>query len=440
MNLKEQISEIAPRSAIKNVSFISAGKFCQYVSGFLYTVFAARLLGAAGYGQLCVVMATVYLFTLPFDFKFSSPLVKLIGERINGKRETRVRAIVQSALILQFISAFLFGLVFLLFLLTFSENYQLLQDWSTALGLFGLSEILHRPRTMFTSILTGLQAYKCYTLSAMFVTICRDIVPIIFMFSHGIVGACFGYLVAEIINLLFFTGMFIWLEGPTIILSVFSIPEKLKQITKTFFYNSRSNYLASICKRGYTETLQLILGGLTGTSGVGYYKIGRQFKKLFTLAVTPVSTYLYPRLVEKWSQENKTEFFYTLRKYFYLIGGSGLSLAIVLSATTPWLIPLFYGKGFLPSIPVVWIILPAAFITQLLSIFPNIAFTVSEQRTILNVAIFELLVGLPLVFLLVYNFGYLGAAWAFALKIYITSIYKISFFYKKFGWQWILPV
>ena len=439
MNLKNTISKIAPWQATKNISLLSSGKFIFYTTGFLYGIFAARILGASGYGQLTVVMATVYLLSLPFDFKIESTMVKLIGERLKNNEELRVSSILKNSFLIQFVGLFLFGVIFLGFLFLFSEKYTLFRDWSTALGLFGLSELIHRPRKTLITALTGFQKYTAYTISAVFTNVSRDIFPVIFMFTHGITGACFGYLLAELINILFISAFYLRIWGQTIIKNILIGPRNLKKTLTKLFYNTRSNYLASMCKRSLAEILNLILGGYIGTRELGFYRVGLRFKPIFSFLIGPITTYLYPRFIEKWQKESKAEFFYTMRKYFYLTAVSGLLLCLMISVVTPWLLPFLYGQDFLPAIPIVWILLPAILVAKIFSIFENIAFVVSEQRSILNAAFLELITGILLAVLLVYYFGFHGAAWAYAGKIYITSIYKAGFFYKKFGKKWLFP-
>jgi len=436
--MKELFLRWIPLEAIKNISIITIGKFFSYGAGFLYVVFAARILGSDGYGRLVQIMAIVYLFSLPFKFNLSAAAVKLFKERLAGDREERIKELAQSTAFGQVVGSAGFSLVFFIFLIFGAVYWPRFEAWQTALGLFALSEVLHLVRLPFTSILEAYEKFGWRTATAVYTSLWRDFFTVIMMIWGGVLGACLGYLIGEIFIALFiFVISFINWGRETCKLFTISF-NPLKDTLYVLYRNARSNYVADVLKRGYKELQKIILGEFVGDAGVGLYSIALKFQKFFQFMASPVGIYLYPRLVEKWNRLRE-EFYYTLRKYFYQMGAANVALAVVLGLLTPWLVPLLFSSEYLPSIPLVWIMLPAFAVSQLFSIFRRMTFVISQQRALLFESSIKFIVGLPATVFLVSQLDYTGAAWAHAITFYAVVLYQVYFFYKHFKWRWIVP-
>ncbi len=436
--MKNLLKRWFPANALKNISIISIGRFFTYFAGFIYGVAGFRILKPRGFGQLALIISAVRVFSLPVDLRLGSPILKLIKERLTGKLPNRNRNIIRGGLIIQTVSAILFGLTFLIFLWFFTPRFQLFYDWQTALGWFALSELLFILRRPINSIFFAYEKFGWQSAYAIWTSLCRDFLPIGFMITGGVQGACQGYFIGELITVLFILVSFLMIWKNITLSSIFDPVFDFVENLKLIFYNTRSNYIAGLFNRGYTEIMQLILGGFAGPTGVGYFNVGKKLQKIFSFTGSPIKTYLFPRFIEKWNV-SREEFYYTFRKYFYQLGPIMFLLMIVLGIASPWLVPQIYGEKTIPALPLVWIMLPAFAIQNLFSIFNNMAFVISRQRALITKSLVTFFTGIPLAIVFIHAFGYTGAAMAFTATAFVVTIYEIYFFQANFGWKWIIP-
>ncbi len=434
--MRKQLLKWIPLEALKNISYISLGKFFTYSGGLFYGIFGAYLLGASGFGQLVLIMATVQTFSLLFQFNLYSPLVKLISERLAGKSTVRNRDIIRVAFLSQAVGGVLFSLLFFLFLWFAAPDTELFGDWQTALGWFALSELLQLLRKPLSAVIIAYEKFGWKSFYSLLYSLCRDYLVVIFMYTGGVQGACFGYFIGELIILAASTGMVLSIWGKRVFRLLLEGLEDSGKITMLIFKNSRSNYLAHVFNKGYNELQKIILGLLVSPAGAGYFTIGLKFQKFFTFSNSTLKTYLFPRFIKKWNS-SRAEFFYTLRKYFLLLGPANLLLALFLAAAAPWLVPLLFSAEFIPSIPLVWILSPGFVIKYLLGIFKEMTFVLGCQRELVKFGFLEFVIGLPLTVLLVGQLGYIGAAWAHTVVILLMGLYQVRFFHLKFGWSWL---
>lgn len=434
--MEEKLKRWVPFSAFLDISLLTSGQFFLYFFGFLYGVFAARVLGPSKLGRLALIIANVRLIASPFFLRFGSPLVKMVKRRLSNENQTGIYGVISGAVWLQLGTSLLFGLVFAVFVFILPPYWELFRDWQIALSFYAGSEMIRlvrKPGPIF-------KAYEQFGYVAVIRSmnaLLRNFVPVIFMF-WGVQAACLGYLMAEIGLLLVVVIMIWWFRDGKLLegfnFDVFSLSDTLYKL----YLNSRSNYLADILKVIFGQIQPLMIGQMIGTREVGFYNIGQKALPLYRFIAKPVRQYLFPRFVDKWERDKK-EFFFTFRKYIYQssIIFSGLGLLVV--GISPWFIPYVYGTSFVPSVPVVFIFAPVVVLNGIFYIFRPVAFSVSKARAIFNVSILRVIIGIPLMFFFTLNYSYLGMAWAFTIMNIITTIYKTYFFQSNFGSRWLIP-
>lgn len=453
------LQDWVPLYALKNISLLSLGNFFTYGSGFLYGVFGAWILGADGFGQLVLIMALVRIASLPLNFRLGSPILKLIRDRLDGETSTRVRDYVRAGLLVQIMAILVFGVGFLALLWMapmfqdtflesavtslpvsiFQEWVHIFRDWQTALVWFTLAEVLQVGRKFVGSVFEAYEKFGFRVFYAIWSSICRDLMVIVFMYFGGVQAACLGYLIGEFLiwGFLVFVSFLIWRRQ----LFEALLDENFSFWTTTYelYRNTRSQYVSSLLNKPYTQLTDLIIGAYVSPSGVGYYNIALKFKQIFQVIIQPVKTYLYPRFVEKWKREDRQEFYYTLRKFFYQMTPTFVFCAILIMVTAPWLVPWLYSPEFEPSIPLVFILMPFFALKNVFNLFTEMSFVVSRQVALVRESLVVLFVALPVNIFLIAKFGYLGATWGLAVKIMLLSMYRGIFFYRNFGWKWIKP-
>ncbi|MFB6347292.1 MAG: lipopolysaccharide biosynthesis protein [bacterium] len=433
MGLLDKIQTFAPFHAVKKISYLSGIRFYTYSTSFLYGIVAARILGPGPLGQLFSIIAMVKLSCIPFQLNTQQTVVKLYGEQEKQPNRTKIFT---TTLLLNLAALCLFLVLFFTALILFFNYWDIYQDWQTSLGLYAVSEALLHLR-IFGSYFQATEQFKWLGVYRLINATGRNLFLIPFLF-YGVQAACLGYLIVELGLFLASILLLLSLYGKKL-LNVLKVNELISyEIINSIYHNTRSNYLANIFNSLFTKGQVLIIHHLVGTKPVSYFKIGKRFRFVFQFFSKPANNYLYPRLVKKWNTD-QDEFYDTLRKYYYQAIPLITTLCLILCVGVIWLIPFLYGPDFSPSITVAWIVLPAVALSNIFALTKSKLFAISKQRVILNVNILQAILGVILALVLTYYFSYIGAAWAFALRMYFMNFYTIRIFFKELGTRWILP-
>lgn len=431
----ERLREFVPIRALRKVSVISFGTTSNFAFGFLYAVLAARILGPSDYGQLVLIVTAVRLLCTPFNLRFGMPLVDFAHK--DSEADVTPSQRILGSILLQGLALVGFGLVFALSLYVIPPYWDLFADWQIALGLYALSEVIFRLRQLTQSVWQTFEYFKSHSAFNFLSATARNVGLIPFMF-YGVQEVTLGYLIVEVLLGCILASYVLYLY----VRRTFRIPGlsvgSLVSVTRELYLHARSNYLAYLIKQAQNHVEPLILGDLMGTAEVGYYKVGQRFNPVFRLFFNPVKTYLYPRLIEKW-KDDRDEFFYTFRKYVYVVTPFFLLVGAVLCLLAPWLIPLLHGAEYGPSVIVVFIMLPPLALEAPFRIFRSLSFVVRKARVILNLYVLRFVVGLPLFLVLTYSYGYVGAAVAGGLISLLVVFYKAQFMVRELGWRWLFP-
>ncbi len=155
----------------------------------------------------------------------------------------------------------------------------------------------------------------------------------------------------------------------------------------------------------------LLLERLRGALEVGYYRAPTLVLEGLTLVPRIFGYALIPTMAATFatSPATVTSLYRRGCKYLLLVG---LPVAIFGALASDRFIPMLFGDGFLPSVPLARILLPAA-VFMFLSNFAETALAcVSRWRTIVIASTLALAVNVVLNLIFIPSHGALGSAWA----------------------------
>jgi O-antigen/teichoic acid export membrane protein len=125
----------------------------------------------------------------------------------------------------------------------------------------------------------------------------------------------------------------------------------LKQIL-TVLKNERIVFLSSIVINVYTTTNTVILGSLAGTVQVGYYSAAMRFIQMAQSIITlPLSNSFFPYVGAAFGK-SKEDGIAAARKIFPIVIIISLFAFLGMVTLGPWVLGIFYGAKFTPSIPI----------------------------------------------------------------------------------------
>jgi O-antigen/teichoic acid export membrane protein len=97
----------------------------------------------------------------------------------------------------------------------------------------------------------------------------------------------------------------------------------------------------------------LILGLVRPANEVAYYRIARSAASLITMPTAPVSSVLYPEMVEAWAHDQVARIKQLVRRYALVTLGIGVALVAFYVVTARWLVEVFYGAEYYDAAPLI---------------------------------------------------------------------------------------
>jgi len=421
----------------RNASWLFGGKTVAGGFSALQTVVLARILGVDDYGLLALIIAYVDILNNFFDFRVWETATKYIGAFwTNGDREKTLSFIKLSYIIditsgiLAFIIAIVTAKIASSYLIHSPNAYTLI--W-----IYSLSLLIDTANSTSDAILRVFDRFKRIAFISSFISLFRLILVILLLYlGMRINGVLFSFVLASFLGF----SIRIWIVSKTLRenqltnwwesdLSV--VKDQWKGIA---WFMGNTSFAGTLSMANENFMGVLFLGYFSGKEAAAYYKIANSFVKLITRIMNPIYEAIYPELV-RISTLNALQDFKRLVKYSTknLIKFT-IPTAIVIIIFANQIINLIFGKEYLPASNALRIITVAVLIPQLTFwIAPALlAFGRPGLRTVMltisNTSYIALL------FLLVPNYSYIGAAFAFlgyAIVNGLTSVICFNAYIKK---------
>ncbi len=356
MFLNEKIKNLFKISFVRDVGMLQVGTVFSAGLAVVASVVFARILGAANYGIYSLIFALVGLVGIFRNLGAERACLTLLPEAYAKKDKQEIRNILTyfvKVTLLVTVTISLIGIIFaplLSDLLYHNLRVGQLARWVL------VADILAAVFLLLTVSLQSIRKIKYLTILEFINKSLYKLLPITFvLLGLGLLGIVWGYLLSAILFLFF--SIFVYLKMaqrnkyfPNF-REIFQNFNKIK-FRKYFnfgFLIAVDNNLSNLA-----GLLPIILLGMFALpQEVAYFKIALAYITIPSLLITPVSRILAVQLPKSKAQslELLKEHFFRVSFYTGLIT---LTTALVLSLLAPFLIKLFYGQEFLPSIPLVY--------------------------------------------------------------------------------------
>jgi O-antigen/teichoic acid export membrane protein len=184
----------------------------------------------------------------------------------------------------------------------------------------------------------------------------------------------------------------------------------------------------------YLKADTLILSLIKSPAEVGVY--GAAYKVIDILVTIPFmfSGLALPALTTVWARGDKIKFNQMLQKSFNALAIAAVILIVGAQFTAEPIMVLVAGKDFAVSGPILRILILAAGVIFLQSIFAHAIIAIGQQKKIIGAYAFTALTALAAYLIFIPRYSYFGAAWSTVYSesaIGIASIYLI-YKYVKF--------
>jgi O-antigen/teichoic acid export membrane protein len=347
------------RGVVKNSSYLLSSNAVSILLSMLQGIFAARLLGADGFG---IVAAVVIPFTSSINrllsFRMSELVVKYMGQFLAEGQKERAAAVVKGAALVELLTS-TFAYLVLLLLLPFAARY-LAKDISTAylFAIYGLVLLAYGVYETATGVMQSTKQFiHIAQIQLIQNGITVSLIFLAFITQGGMLEVILGYLIGKVCGafVLYWIAMrslrrelgdhwwkqpFSWLPG-------------FKEMGGFALSTNIQGTINLIVRDSET----LFITALRSPSEAGYFKIALSVINFVLLPVEPFIATTYAEISRTISQAQYSLTKKLLKRVSTLTGSWSLASGIFLVIVGYWLIPWVYGDEFTPAYPAVLILL-----------------------------------------------------------------------------------
>ena len=347
------------RGVIKNSSYLFSSNAVSILLSMLQGVFAARLLGAQGYGIVAaVVIPFISSIHRLLSFRMSELVVKYLGQFLAEGQKERAAATVKGAALVEMLTSALAYGVLLLFV-PLAARF-LAKDPQTAylFSLYGLVLLAYGAYETATGVLQVTRRFnRIAQIQLLQNGITVSLIFLAFLTRGGMLEVILGYLAGKAcaaVALYIVAARSLRRElGAAWWKSPFSWLPDIKELSRFALSTNLQGTVNLIVRDSET----LFITALRSPAEAGYFKIALGVINLVTMPVEPFITTTYSEIARTIAQKERALTRRLLKRVTLIAGGWTAAAAGFLALFGFWLIPWVYGKEFTPAFPAVLILL-----------------------------------------------------------------------------------
>lgn len=378
-----------------NFASLSTLQCINYILPLLVLPYLVRVIGPEKFGLIAFAQAFIQYFMIVTDYGFSLTATRKISLCREGKECSEIFSTVMTV---KFILSFLSYLV-LLALINVIPKFR--NDW--LLYLFSFGAVIGN--SLFPVwFFQGTEKMKYITIINIFGGVIYAIS--IFIFVRGQAD----YLLVPLLNSLFF-----------IITGIFGLYVAFKEFKLEFVFQSYGNikeelktgwgiFISIVAINTYTTTRIFAVGLLTNNIITGYYSIAEKITSVIqTFPLTALSQAIYPRLSSIFSRSKKRALDLMHKAQHFTTLAYLLAIPVIFFIS-PLIVRLACGKEFPEVVLSLKLLLLSVFFISANAFKVQFLLVSGRPDIYSRIHIFAALLGLPLIFIFIHYFSFLGAA------------------------------
>jgi len=397
--IKAEKNIITPKEkkiVLGNFLSLSSLQGINYLLPVIVLPYLIRVIGLEKFGLIAFAQSFAQYFMILTDYGFSLSATREIS--LCHEEKKKICAIFSSVMTVKIILAILSFLI-LLVMINFVPRFK--HDWLIFIFSFGA--------------VIGNSLFPVWfflgTEKMNYITRINIVGGIIYALSIFIfVKAPGDYLYIPLLNSLLFliTGVI----GLYIVFKKFKVEfifqtyGKIKQELKTGW----DIFISIMAINSYTTTRIFAVGLLTNNTFTGYYSIAEKIANLVqTFPLTSFSQAMYPRLSNIFAK-NKTRALKIMRKIQYSTTSAFTIVIPILFLAAPWIVSIICGIEYKEITITLRLLLLSVFFIGANNFKVQFLLVCARADLYAKIHVAAALVGLPLIFLFINSFSYLGAA------------------------------
>lgn len=402
----------------KNTFFNLAGTGLPLLVGALTIPYLIRQLGVEAFGILTLVWALIGYFSL-FDFGLGRALTQQVAISIAGGKTSDIPAIVKSGLLFTALTGLVGGLILAVLAQPLGNSWlkvadSLRSDTASCLLLAAIGIPLTTVATGLRGVLEAYEDFKIVNILRIFLGVANFGLPALSVYAGAasLTMIVFSLIAARLIALFLH---WVYLQ-PRLAPRWWQVKTSTQQIKALFSFGAWMT-VSNVISPLMVTADRFVISAVLGAGIVAYYTVPFEVIVRFLILPGALTSALFPRLaaVIKSDPELAAGLY---RKSLKVVAMTMLPLCVATVLLSHWGLSLWLGAAFADnSWKIVSILSVGIFFNALAFVpFATIQAAGDTKRTA-QLHLVELLVYLPVLFLLLQQFGLIGAALAWTLRV-----------------------
>ena len=397
-------------------SATAAWIYAAVACGILGTIVAARVLGLHDFGVYATALAFVGFFQTLLDLTVEESLTKFGFRYVAGEDWGRLRRLFRQALLIKVVGGAL-ATVLIFALAPFADELFDNIGLENALLAAALLPLVQSSENVGS---TALLLHSRYDLRAVYQagSAALRLLAIVIAAPHGVTAALFAIVVAQAIS--------------TVVVSVIGVsalrrfpagaPVELgADVPEIRSFVAQSSLATGVISLR-TTLLPVILGVVSGTTQVAFFRIAQTPQTGLAAASSPARLMLMTEQTRDWERGERTRILAGIRAYSKLAGAIMVVAVPVFFVAMPWLVRVVFGSEYDDAVAAARVVLIAAAVQFLMGWTKTLPVTIGRPRLRIVTHGLETLVAIPLVAVLGAEWGATGAAVAVLLSTLVFAL------------------
>lgn len=420
LDLKKYYTKIRESKFVKDVSLVFIANLTSNGINFFSFLLIAKILSNDDFGRLAVIMAIINGISDLSNLGMNATTIRYTAI-FKAKNETdNVNILLSTVFTNIFSIGALIIVVFFLLSNYITEIFFKDTDYSLYLILSSFGILIALLYSFFSAVFQGLQQFKSY----LYFTITLSVVKIILIFYIYFIHA---FSLLNVFLIVAFTPVFSLLVSKFMLRGYKISPFLYKRsMVKSTFGFSKWIFLWSICVLLQTRVSTYLLASLTTMTEVSFYDMSKKLSNVIMFGLSSYSSVLNTRLA---SITDKSELLNKVRKTKYVI--ILISGLLVLSVFIfPLLLKLVFGAKYDGAIYPLGIILAGLIFYVWTYPYNSGLYSLGKSKVFFYQAAIGMVTEALLAYLLIPQYGAVGAAISFVIAYMIMMILSIIYFKK----------
>lgn len=418
---------------LKNTGYLFSSNTLSLGLSLIQSVFAARLLGTAGFGLIGIVTSFVSNVNRLFSFRMGEFIIRYLGKELTKENTDKAGAVVKVAMLTEGITSLIaFG--FLMLIAPLGAKY-FVKDMAALpmIQLFGISILANLINETSLGVLQITNHFRTQAAINLAQSIfMAAIIFAAFLFNGSIYTVLAAYLIGKII-----------LGISPAILALYHLrrhlhpqwwkaPMSLLPPFKEMAHYVISTNLSGTIKMLVSESEPLWVGYFLDLNAVGLYKLALSIVNPLMMPITPFISTTFPEMTRSVAGKTWAKLRQLLRRVT-VISASWTFFVILVMLLIGKPVMSIWGDDFIQAFPATMILLIGFGISNIFFWNRSLLLSFGKANIPLYALFFAAILKIGLSFWIVPGFGILGAAWLlsgnFILSVGILVIIGLKLIY-----------